>query len=95
MQAKRSAPHIGVVERAEGCGLNIPWYRLLAMGIVVRAWLDQRALKQRAEDSMYNCGVWVSEYELDRFFGSKWCDLLLTGTEHTGENIKEAAICAT
>lgn len=95
MQARRSAPHIGVVERAEDCGLNIPWYRLLAMGIVVRAWLDQRALKQRAEDSMYNCGVWVSEYELDRFFGSKWCDLLLTGTEHTGENIKEAAICAT
>lgn len=92
---KNSAPHIGVVERAEGCGLNIPWYRLLAMGIVVRAWLDQRALRQRAEDSMYNCGVWVSEYELDRFFGSKWCDLLLTGTEHTGENIKEAAICAT
>ncbi len=92
---KNSAPHIGVVERAEDCGVNIPWYRLLAMGIVVRAWLDQRALRQRAEDSMYNCGVWVSEYELDRFFGSKWCDLLLTGTEHTGENIKEAAICAT
>lgn len=44
---------------------------------------------------MYNCGIWISEYELDKFFKSKWCALLLSGTEHTGANIKEAAICAT
>lgn len=84
----------GVTERANDWNLNIPWYRLLAVSIIQRAWLDMRTLEYEQKDLADISGSWVYRVEVEKFFDSRWCSTLLTGvygTEIDGKYVKESA----
>ena len=90
MGRTKRAPHIDVARRGEIYGIKNP-YRLLACGVICRAWLDYRALKD-VEECVMDSKL-VTRKELDEFFKGRWCELLLSGTPFDGEYIKERALC--
>lgn len=92
MGRTKRAPHIDVATRGEVYGIKNP-YRLLACGVICRAWLDYRALRET--DARMMDSLLVTRHELDEFFNGRWCELLLSGTPFDGEYIKEKALCAT
>lgn len=92
MGKPKRPPHIDVAVRGEIYGIKNP-YRLLACAIICRAWLDYRALcnaPPRPES-----GGAANKRELDDFFASRWCELLLSGTSYDGDYIKEKALWST
>ena len=84
----------GVIERANDWNLNIPWYRMLAVSIIQRAWLDLRALECEKSSLMKICGSYVFRREVERFLDSGWCGQLLMGACDAGidgDYVKESA----
>lgn len=92
--ARRKYSTEGVTERADDWGMNIPWYRLMAVSIIQRAWLDLSSLNDMGKDTGRVCNEVVWRDEVEAFLNSRWCALLLCGADGagiTGEYIKEIA----
>lgn len=88
-------PQIDVIRRSNDLRIDVGWPRLLAVAIVVRAWLDLKALNEQGGSlKEYSHCTLISRAELDRFFESPWCSLLLTGAgKYDPEYVKEKAQC--
>ena len=84
-------PHVDIVDRAKTCQVDLPWWKMLAIGTVVRACLDYRLLNIRNAKCRCINGDYVYKDELEKFFGSQWCDMLLCGTSIDGNFIKWAS----
>lgn len=88
---KEKRRRIDVVEKMSDLNMPLPWYRAIAMAIIVRAkqdW-DMLNLNGTGRDSIEFTNQRVDRWELENFFQSPWCDLLLTGTSYDTENFRE------
>lgn len=80
-----------IVNRAKACQVDLPWWSLLAIGIVSRACLDYRLLDTKNVDYRNASSGFICKDELDRFFESQWCDTLLGNTSFDGNFVKWAS----
>ena len=62
-------------------------FEALAAGIVAQAITDARIVQRGVE--IHNAGSPVNETELIKFFEGKWCAMLLSTTNLTGQEIRE------
>ena len=60
----------------------------LGLAIIKRAVKDYKLLKERGVDVLYfKIGGTISKKEIESFFRSEWCDILLSNMKVTGEDI--------
>lgn len=88
---RKRPPHVDIVSRAKTCQVDLTWWKMLAIGIVVRACLDYRLLNIRNAKYRVINGDYVYKDELEDFFDSQWCDALLCDTSIDGDFIKWAS----
>ena len=81
--------NVDVVMRISKQSMGMPWYRALAMAIVMRALADWDNLNKAGKVAQDDYICQYERYKLNEFFTSGWCDALLVGTSYNGETIKE------
>lgn len=82
------ARYSDMVTRADALGVDASGMECLAVAIFDQTARDLRRLKATGKTYMHHMGDFISVDEIDAFFQSAWCEILLGGTSWTPEEVR-------